>query len=107
LPSPFPPPPFLPLYSPLRIPPNQQQPHQVDEEEGITNVYVDPASVSGLRDLLVEKGLEIRATKLVNVPKLVVDCSDEDFESNMRVIEALEELDDVDSVEHNVNDEEG
>lgn len=79
---------------------------KVDEEEGITNVYVDQASVSGLRDLLQEKGLEIRATKLVNVPKLVVDCSDEDFESNMEVIAALEELDDVDSVEHNVNDEE-
>lgn len=79
---------------------------KVDEEEGITNVYVDQASVSGLRDLLQGKGLEIRATKLVNVPKLVVDCSDEDFESNMEVIAALEELDDVDSVEHNVNYEE-
>ncbi len=63
--------------------------------------------MSALRELLVEKGLEVRATKLVNLPKLVVDCSDEDFEGNMRVIEALEELDDVDSVEHNVNDEEG
>lgn len=69
----------------------------------MTNVYVDPASVSGLRELLLEKGLEVRATKLVNLPKLVVDCSDEDFEGNMRVIEALEELDDVDSVEHNVD----
>lgn len=35
----------------------------------------------------------------------MVGCSDEDFEANMRVIEALEALDDVDSVEHNMEDD--
>lgn len=83
---------------------------KTNEEENTTSVWVDTASVSGLREVLLEKGVEIKASTLVNVPKALVDCSDEDFEGNMSVIEALEELDDVDSVEHNVameDEEEG
>lgn len=75
---------------------------KTNEEENTTSVWVDAASVSGLREVLLERGVEIKASTLVNVPKALVDCSDEDFEGNMNVIEALEELDDVDSVEHNV-----
>jgi len=40
---------------------------------------------------------------LVNIPKTYVECSDEDFEANMSAIELLEELDDVDSVDHNIS----
>jgi transcriptional/translational regulatory protein YebC/TACO1 len=76
---------------------------KVNEEEKITSVFVEPASVSNLRDVLAGKGMEIKATLLVYLPKLTVECSDEDFEENMNVIAALEELDDVDSVEHNVD----
>jgi len=32
-----------------------------------------------------------------------VECSDDDFEKNMAIIDALEELDDVDKVEHNMS----
>lgn len=80
---------------------------RVNEEEGVTSVLVDPASVSSLREVFLGKGREIKASLMVNVPKLLMDCSDEDFEGNMSVIEALEELDDVDSVEHNVAMDEG
>lgn len=78
---------------------------QPDEAEGITRVVVDPQSVGSLRDVLNGKGLETRSTTLVNIPQVTVECSDEDYESNMRVIEALEALDDVDSVEHNMADD--
>ncbi len=78
---------------------------KVDEEEQVTRVLVDPTSVGNLRDVLLGKGMEIKATVLVNVPKMVVDCSDEDYEGNMNVVEALLAIDDVDSVEHNVNTE--
>jgi transcriptional/translational regulatory protein YebC/TACO1 len=37
------------------------------------------------------------------VSKAPVECTDEDFEKNMNIVEALEELDDVDSVEHNMS----
>lgn len=40
---------------------------------------------------------------LVYVSKAPVECSEADFEKNMQIIEALEELDDVDSVEHNMS----
>ena len=40
---------------------------------------------------------------LVYVSKAPVECSDEEFEKNMEIIDALEELDDVDSVEHNMS----
>lgn len=72
---------------------------QADDE--VTRVYVEQSSLTTLRDLLVGSGLECRSTQLVHVPKVLVDCTDEDFESNMLAIEALEALDDVDSCEHN------
>lgn len=37
------------------------------------------------------------------VTKAPVEVSEEDFERNMAIIDALEELDDVDSVEHNMS----
>jgi transcriptional/translational regulatory protein YebC/TACO1 len=40
---------------------------------------------------------------LTHVSKAPVECPDEEFEKNMDLIEALEELDDVDSVEHNMS----
>ena len=67
---------------------------------------MEQTSLTGLRELLESSGLECRNTQLVHVPKVVVDCTDEDFENNMLAIEALEGLDDVDSVEHNMADEE-
>jgi transcriptional/translational regulatory protein YebC/TACO1 len=79
---------------------------QVDDEEGVSTILVDPGSVAALRDQFGLSGVVCKATRLVNVPKLTVDCSDEDFENNLRVIEALEAIDDVDSVEHNMGDEE-
>jgi transcriptional/translational regulatory protein YebC/TACO1 len=48
-------------------------------------------------------GHEDAKMSLTWVSKAPVECSDEDFDKNMDVIEALEELDDVDSVEHNMS----
>lgn len=40
---------------------------------------------------------------LAYVSKAPVECSEADFEKNMNLLDALEELDDVDSVEHNMS----
>ena len=40
---------------------------------------------------------------LVYMSKAPVECTEEDFEKNMEIIDALEELDDVDSVESNMS----
>ena len=48
-------------------------------------------------------GFEDAKMSLAYVSKAPVECSDEDFEKNMDIVEALEDLDDVDSVEHNMS----
>ena len=40
---------------------------------------------------------------LAYVSKAPVECTEEDFEKNMEIVDALEALDDVDSVEHNMS----
>ena len=34
--------------------------------------------------------------------QVVVECGDEDLEKNLKVLDRLEEVDDVDTVEHNM-----
>lgn len=40
--------------------------------------------------------------ELCYVTKAPVEVNDDDFDANMKIIDALEALDDVDSVEHNM-----
>lgn len=53
-------------------------------------------------DCVEGMGLEGAKMTLSFVSKAPVECEEEDFEKNMDIIDALEELDDVDSVEHNM-----
>jgi YebC/PmpR family DNA-binding regulatory protein len=74
------------------------------DEEGTTTIYTDVKEAAlmleAIQTLGFEDGLKL---SLVHVSKAPVECSDEDFEKNMSIIDALEELDDVDSVEHNMD----
>jgi YebC/PmpR family DNA-binding regulatory protein len=73
------------------------------QEEGKCCVYVDLKDMAAMRDALREKGFELEAS-LAAVPKEgVVALNDEDFEKNMDAIDAFLALDDVDSVEHNID----
>jgi len=82
-------------------------------EEGIesadggatTDVFTDASSIAALRDgvmsaFSIDDPLEI---KLVYKSKAPVEVSDEEFEMNMAAIDALEDLDDVSHVEHNMS----
>lgn len=74
------------------------------DEEGTSTVYTDPKETSAMFAAVKAIGLEEGATmRLTHVSKAPVECSEEDFEKNMAIIDALEELDDVDSVEHNMS----
>ena len=74
------------------------------EEEGTSIVYVEPKDTSAMFEAVQSIGLgEGAKMSLAHVSKAPVECSEEDFEKNMKVIDALEELDDVDSVEHNMS----
>eukprot|EP00536_Pseudo-nitzschia_multiseries_P016407 jgi/Psemu1/247528/estExt_Genewise1.C_11020022 len=73
------------------------------DEEGSSIVFVEPSDSGKMFDVIKELGHENAKMSLVYVSKAPVECSDEDFEQNMQIIDALEELDDVDSVEHNMS----
>ncbi len=73
------------------------------EEEGSSVVLVEPADAGKMFDVVKEMGYESAKMSLAYISKAPVECSDEDFEANMQIIDALEELDDVDSVEHNMS----
>jgi YebC/PmpR family DNA-binding regulatory protein len=75
------------------------------DEPGTTIIYTDPKEVSIMLEAVRTLGFEDKALalSLCYVSKAPVECSDEDFEFNMLIIDALEELDDVDSVEHNMS----
>jgi len=73
------------------------------DEEGSSVVLVEPSDSGKMFDVVKGMGYETAKMALTWVSKAPVECSDEDFELNMDVIDALEELDDVDSVGHNMS----
>jgi YebC/PmpR family DNA-binding regulatory protein len=74
------------------------------DEEGTSIIYTDPKETAALFEAIKAMGLEEGSKmSLSYVSKAPVECSDEEFEKNMAIVDALEELDDVDSVEHNMS----
>jgi len=73
------------------------------DEEGSSLVLVEPSDAGKMFDVVKEMGFESAEMSLSWITKAPVECTDEDFKSNMAIIDALEELDDVDSVEHNMS----
>ena len=69
--------------------------------EGTSVVYVEPTDAAAMAEAIKGLGHDCKIS-LAYVSKAPVECSDDDFEKNMQIIEALEDLDDVDSVEHNM-----
>ena len=73
------------------------------QDENKSIVYVDLKDMGPLRDILRSKGRSVE-TSIAAIPKEdYVTLSDEDLDLNLNVIDAFEGLDDVDSVEHNIN----
>lgn len=73
------------------------------DEQGTSIVYVEPTDSANMLGVVSTMGHEEAKMSLAWVTKAPVECTDEDFEKNMQIIEALEELDDVDGVEHNMS----
>jgi len=72
-------------------------------EEGRSVVFVSMNDMSAMRDQISGAGLRLE-TSIAAVPKAgFKTLSDEHFDANMAAIAAFEALDDVDSVEHDIN----
>lgn len=67
-------------------------------------ITTDPSELISVKEKLKESGYEIQEASLQLIPKNSIECSKEDYEANMALIEWLEELDDVDAVFHNMDE---
>jgi YebC/PmpR family DNA-binding regulatory protein len=64
-------------------------------------ITTDPAGMHAVRSALEEKGYEIREAELAHVPKNLVSVGGDTAESLVRLLEELEDLDDVQKVAAN------
>jgi YebC/PmpR family DNA-binding regulatory protein len=64
-------------------------------------VITDSSDLFAVKEALDKEGFECKEANLEMLPKVWVDCNEKTMESNMKLIEWLEELDDVDVVFHN------
>jgi transcriptional/translational regulatory protein YebC/TACO1 len=79
-------------------------PSSGDEEPTIVLVETKDTNsmLEALKSLDALKDQEVKM-ELTYITKGPVEVSDEEFEANMKIIDALEEFDDVDSVVHNIS----
>lgn len=74
---------------------------EMEEDEYI--ITTDPAELYNVKEALNQAGVECDETSLEMIPKIFVDCDEENKKANLALIEWLEQLDDVDEVYHNMN----
>jgi YebC/PmpR family DNA-binding regulatory protein len=70
----------------------------VANEDGQYVVTTDPASLHAVRTALEARGLKVAEAELAMVPKNTVHVEGKDAEAVLKLIESLEELDDVQKV---------
>ena len=73
----------------------------ISEDAGVLEVLAEPADVAVVRAALEEAGVEIQAADVAWLPKARVPIEEEDAAKVMRLIDALEDNDDVDAVHAN------
>lgn len=69
--------------------------------EEIYEITTDPADFSAVREKLEEAGLEFLEAEVQMVPTTTVSLDEKDVEKMERLIERLEDLDDVSNIYHN------
>ena len=75
---------------------------EFDSNEEFFILVTDQQNLYDVKNKLNESGVEDESCNIEMIPKLFISCNKDQFESNMKLIEGLEDLDDVDSVYHNM-----
>ena len=75
----------------------------VEEDEESIEIITEPNKHGEMREALEKKGYNVISADTELVPDLYVDLNEEQLGKFQRMIEALEDLDDVQEVYHNVN----
>ena len=70
-------------------------------EDGYIEITTDPQVLGEVRDALIEKGYTLDSAEVSRIPQNTVSLSEEQQESIIKMIDMLEENDDVQNVYHN------
>ncbi|GMF56710.1 unnamed protein product [Phytophthora fragariaefolia] len=76
----------------------------VELREGLAQVTCDPSELAAARKGFTEAGLEPAISELIYNPKEFLDLEGEQRESFDKLIDALNEDEDVNQIHHNVNE---
>ncbi|MCQ2066782.1 MAG: YebC/PmpR family DNA-binding transcriptional regulator [Bacteroidaceae bacterium] len=79
-----------------------EEDYDFDEEEKEITLYGDPKSYAAIQKYLEENGFEIKAGEFVRIPNDLKDVTPEQRETIDKIIERLEEDDDVQNVYTNM-----
>lgn len=66
-------------------------------------IVTDPSDLNKVKEEIEKLGFAVDEESLEMIPKVSIDVDEETGKKNMKLIEWLEDLDDVDSVYHNMN----
>ncbi|MGQ9586241.1 MAG: YebC/PmpR family DNA-binding transcriptional regulator [Anaerolineae bacterium] len=75
----------------------------VEISENLLEIYTSPEDFQWVRDFMTARGVEFETAELSRVPKTLVTLNPKEMVQNMHLIEALEELDDVQQVYSNLD----
>ncbi len=70
----------------------------IEDEDGSVTVYAPPAEYGDVVAALQEQGLEPGHSEITMVPSTTSDCDIDTAQTNLRLIDTLEDLDDVQNV---------
>ena len=80
--------------------------YDMDEEEGEVTIYGLPTSFGDIQKYLEENGFEITSAEFTRIPNDLKDVTPEQRETIDKMVERLEEFDDVQNVYTNMKPEE-
>ena len=83
-----------------------EEDYDMDEEEGTITIYGDPKSYGAIQKQLEEQGFEDVGGEFTYIPNDLKDVTAEARETLNKMIEKLEEFDDVQTVYTNMKPEE-
>jgi transcriptional/translational regulatory protein YebC/TACO1 len=75
---------------------------EYDEEENEITIYGDPKSFGAIQKALEEKGFEITGSEFTRIPNDLKDVTEEQRATIDKIVERLEEDDDVQNVYTNM-----
>ena len=81
--------------------------YDYDEEENEITLYGDPKSYAAIQKYLEENGFEVKAAEFTRIPNDLKDVTPEQRETIDKIVERLEEDDDVQNVYTNMRPIEG